>query len=190
MKLASSVFAGVAALAAVGASTSSRNYPDAWEPLRDGLRAWRALDFDADFAINVGTEEGRQFLYTTDDFTMQTEMEGASLSKWPAAVMISGLVSDGTMSYDDKVRALCGLEFGGFVLRVLYRCSFSGRANCCCLSWAGRTSGMTNHRPICWCTLFCVDLVAMTRLAATHNLLWLFHESGKQVPRLLGDGSH
>jgi len=29
-------------------------------------------------------------------------MAGASLSKWPSAVMISGLVNDGTMSYDDK----------------------------------------------------------------------------------------
>lgn len=32
-----------------------------------------------------------------------TRMAGASLSKWPAAVMISGLVADGTMSYDDPV---------------------------------------------------------------------------------------
>jgi len=31
-----------------------------------------------------------------------TEMPGASLSKWPASVMISGLVADGTMSYSDK----------------------------------------------------------------------------------------
>lgn len=30
-------------------------------------------------------------------------MKGASLSKWPAAIMISGLVADGTMSYDDPV---------------------------------------------------------------------------------------
>jgi CubicO group peptidase (beta-lactamase class C family) len=30
-------------------------------------------------------------------------MAGASLSKWPAAIMISGLVADGTMSYDDPV---------------------------------------------------------------------------------------
>ncbi len=29
-------------------------------------------------------------------------MPGASLSKWPAAVMISGLVADGIMSYDDR----------------------------------------------------------------------------------------
>merc|ERR1712196_296807 len=33
---------------------------------------------------------------------MQKKLEGASLSKWPAAVMISGLVKDGIMSFDDK----------------------------------------------------------------------------------------
>jgi CubicO group peptidase (beta-lactamase class C family) len=32
----------------------------------------------------------------------ETRMPGASLSKWPAAVMISGLVADGIMSYDDR----------------------------------------------------------------------------------------
>jgi len=31
-----------------------------------------------------------------------TSLLGASLSKWPSAVMISGLVADGIMSYDDK----------------------------------------------------------------------------------------
>lgn len=29
-------------------------------------------------------------------------MPGASLSKWPSAVMISGMVQDGILSYDDK----------------------------------------------------------------------------------------
>lgn len=33
---------------------------------------------------------------------MHTRLPGASLSKWPAALMISGLVADGTLSYDDK----------------------------------------------------------------------------------------
>lgn len=34
---------------------------------------------------------------------METECVGASLSKWPSAVMISGIVADGIMSYDDEV---------------------------------------------------------------------------------------
>ena len=45
---------------------------------------------------------GEEFLYSPDGFSMTTEMAGASLSKWPAAVMISGLVNDGTMAFTDK----------------------------------------------------------------------------------------
>ena len=29
-----------------------------WEPLREGLEAWTALQFDAKFALNIGSEKG------------------------------------------------------------------------------------------------------------------------------------
>ena len=91
------------ALAASPASSGSRRIGvDAWAPLRAGIDAWAALDFDADFAVNVGTAAGEQFLYSPDGFSMATELQGASLSKWPAAVMIAGLVNDGVMAFEDK----------------------------------------------------------------------------------------
>ena len=47
-------------LAALGAN--SANTTDPWAPLVAGLEAWAALSFDADFAVNVGTTEGRKFV--------------------------------------------------------------------------------------------------------------------------------
>ena len=35
---------------------------DEWQSLRDGIDAWAALDFDANFAVNVGTADGEKFL--------------------------------------------------------------------------------------------------------------------------------
>ena len=76
---------------------------DRWAPLREGLEAWTALSFDAKFALNVGDESGALFTWESPGFSMNgTRMEGASLSKWPAATMITGLVNDGTLSFDDK----------------------------------------------------------------------------------------
>jgi hypothetical protein len=75
---------------------------DAWAPVREGVEAWAALNLDARFSINAGDETGAKFKWITKDgFTERTVMSGASLSKWPSAVMISGLVNDGIMSYDD-----------------------------------------------------------------------------------------
>lgn len=75
---------------------------DVWAPLRRGVEAWSALQFDTQFAINVGDASGRLFAWETPGFSMsKTRMKGASLSKWPSAVMISGLVADGTLAYDD-----------------------------------------------------------------------------------------
>jgi len=54
--------------------------------------------------VNVGDATGTLFTWESNNFSMkETRMKGASLSKWPAAVMISGLVEDGTMAYDDPV---------------------------------------------------------------------------------------
>jgi hypothetical protein len=73
-----------------------------WHSLTAGIDAWRALDLDANFLVNVGVDDGRSFLHTPDDFSMEHEMEGASLSKWPAAMMISKVVEAGHMKFTDK----------------------------------------------------------------------------------------
>ena len=83
------------------ATLGVNNATDPWAPLAAGLEAWAALSFDADFAVNVGTVEGRKFVWQSPGFTMKSRVAGASLSKWPAAIMISGLVNDGIMKYDD-----------------------------------------------------------------------------------------
>jgi len=75
-----------------------------WEALQEGISAWAEMSFDADFAVNVGDHTGTLFEWSTPGFSMDTtRMPGASLSKWPASVMISGLVNDGIMSFDDRV---------------------------------------------------------------------------------------
>ena len=50
----------------------------------------------------MGTANGSLFTWESPGFSFGgTRMAGASLSKWPAAVMLAGLVSDGTLSFDD-----------------------------------------------------------------------------------------
>ena len=76
---------------------------DPWDLLREGAEAWHALDFDGEFSVNVGNDHGTLFRWESPGFSSsKTRLAGASLSKWPAAIMISGLVNDGTLSYDDK----------------------------------------------------------------------------------------
>ena len=78
---------------------------DRWQVLRDGAAAWHAMQFDGAFSVNVGDESGTLFKWDSPGFSSSsTYMAGASLSKWPAAVMISGLVHDGTMTYEDLAR--------------------------------------------------------------------------------------
>ena len=73
-----------------------------WTPLHEGLGGWHRQGFSKKFAFNVGNASGTQFTASHGDFfNMRTKVEGASLSKWPAASMISGLVADGTLSFDD-----------------------------------------------------------------------------------------
>lgn len=75
---------------------------DAWAPLRLGLEAWSALQLSAKFAVTVGDANGTRFQFSSEGFSMaETKLVGASLSKWPAAVMIAGLVQDGTLGFDD-----------------------------------------------------------------------------------------
>uniref|UniRef100_A0A7S0LI79 Beta-lactamase-related domain-containing protein n=1 Tax=Coccolithus braarudii TaxID=221442 RepID=A0A7S0LI79_9EUKA len=75
---------------------------DEWHDLRAGLDAWKELGFGDQFAVNVGDANGTRFTWESPGFSMEMSLlAGASLSKWPAAVMISGLVKDGVLSYSD-----------------------------------------------------------------------------------------
>jgi len=91
-------------ITSIALAYSTQAQADQWATLQQGIESWAALNFDQDFAVNVGNANGTIWTYSTPDFSMsKTRMAGASLSKWPAAIMISGLVADGTMSYDDPV---------------------------------------------------------------------------------------
>eukprot|EP01060_Flectonema_neradi_P039427 TRINITY_DN867_c0_g1_i1.p1 TRINITY_DN867_c0_g1~~TRINITY_DN867_c0_g1_i1.p1 ORF type:complete len:753 (+),score=175.72 TRINITY_DN867_c0_g1_i1:147-2405(+) len=73
-----------------------------WTPLHEGLGSWHRQGFSKRFAFNVGNASGTQFTSSHGEFfNMRTKVEGASLSKWPAAAMISGLVADGILNFDD-----------------------------------------------------------------------------------------
>lgn len=74
----------------------------AWEPLRDLLSQWKFTD---NFAVAIGNaEQGRLFVYEHGNFSMHTPVETASTSKWPSAMMLAGLVEDGTIaSLDDPI---------------------------------------------------------------------------------------
>jgi len=75
-------------------------------PLDSALKAWNELQFDDNFAINVGDATGTLYTWSSPNFNMQTKVEGASLSKWPSAIMISGLVADGIIDYETKANAV------------------------------------------------------------------------------------
>lgn len=73
-----------------------------WTSLKDGLDAWAALDFESPFGVSAGDATGALFRWESRNFSLDaTRMAGASLSKWPAAVMVSGLVANGTLAFDD-----------------------------------------------------------------------------------------
>jgi len=87
----------------VQASGKTFTKGDEWQVLRDGLDTWAELNLDVDFSVNVGNKDGTLFTYSKGKTGMNTRLPGASLSKWPAAMTISGLVADGTLLYDDKI---------------------------------------------------------------------------------------
>ena len=73
---------------------------DKWTPLRTLLDGWL---FTKNYAVNVGTVDGSEFVYTHGNMTMDTPVGTLSTSKWPSAMMMAGLVNDGTIeSLDDK----------------------------------------------------------------------------------------
>jgi len=73
-----------------------------WGPLLEGLKLWVGLGWDTDFAFNVGNTKGNLLTVHYGKVNMTSRLPGASLSKWPAGAMIAGLVSDGTMKFEDK----------------------------------------------------------------------------------------
>jgi hypothetical protein len=73
-----------------------------WDLLKRGAEAWHNIAFDGEFSVNVGDASGTLFKWESPGFSSHsTRMAGASLSKWPAATMLVGLVADGTLSFDD-----------------------------------------------------------------------------------------
>jgi serine-type D-Ala-D-Ala carboxypeptidase/endopeptidase len=74
---------------------------DKWAPLRKQLDGWQ---FTNNFAVNVGDETGPLFSYSHGNLTVHTPVLTFSTSKWPMAMMVLGLVADGTIaSLDDRV---------------------------------------------------------------------------------------
>jgi len=72
-----------------------------WDSLKQLLEGW---EFTTNYAVVVGTDEGRLFTYEGGNFTMKTQVPTGSTSKWPSAMMFAGLVNDGTVSsLDDPV---------------------------------------------------------------------------------------
>mmetsp|Transcript_25915 Transcript_25915/g.41717 ORF Transcript_25915/g.41717 Transcript_25915/m.41717 type:complete len:406 (+) Transcript_25915:97-1314(+) len=71
-----------------------------WKSLRSQLEAW---PYTEDFAVEVGNEKGRLFLFEKGNMTMNRKVMTASTSKWPIASMITAVVADGKIdSLDDK----------------------------------------------------------------------------------------
>lgn len=73
-----------------------------WAALTQLLQGWQ---FTTEFALTVGTpEHGRLFTYEGGNLTLETMIPTGSTSKWPSAMMVAGLVEDGTIrSFDDRV---------------------------------------------------------------------------------------
>jgi len=72
---------------------------DPWSPVRSVLDGWQFTD---NFAVTVGNASGPLFQYTHGNFSLTTPVATASTSKWPMAMMMVGLVHDGTIgSLDD-----------------------------------------------------------------------------------------
>jgi hypothetical protein len=72
-----------------------------WAPLRKQLDEWLFTD---NFAVSIGnSSHGHIFTHLKGNMTMTTKVETASTSKWPIAMMLTGLVKDGSIkSLDSK----------------------------------------------------------------------------------------
>jgi len=76
---------------------------DGWEGVRPLLDAWQSTGWDVNFSVNAGNTEGTLFTHTEGSVSMNSRLLGASLSKWPAAMTVSGLVAEGKVNFEDKV---------------------------------------------------------------------------------------
>ena len=79
----------------VSKSPSTSTSP--WSGLTDQLDGW-VLSSSKGFAFTVGNSSGVQYQYAKNKFSMHEQIETASTSKWPMAMMFVGLVQDGTIS--------------------------------------------------------------------------------------------
>merc|ERR1712166_1573573 len=86
-------------LAAVVAAAESKPHAK-WKVLRELLQGW---EFTTEYAVSVGDASGELFRYEGGNFTMRTLVPTGSTSKWPSAMMVTGLVNDGTVGLDDPV---------------------------------------------------------------------------------------
>eukprot|EP00039_Didymoeca_costata_P018593 m.334112 g.334112 ORF g.334112 m.334112 type:complete len:484 (+) comp17291_c0_seq1:48-1499(+) len=90
-------------LLTLAAPAPGSTLPPAWSVLDDLGAAWEDFQFDVKFGLNVGDARAIRYVYESSGFSMSTtRMEGASLSKWPSAVMLGAVVNDGKMSLDDR----------------------------------------------------------------------------------------
>lgn len=107
MKVFTALFTLIAAISAL--EVPDFDVPagkDKWAPLTELLKGW---EYTKNFAVQVGTaEEGQVYLYQAGNMTMHTPVGTASTSKWPSAMMVAGLVNDGTISSLDD---LCSKYF-------------------------------------------------------------------------------
>jgi len=70
-----------------------------WTPLEEQLDAWVLTQ---NFGVVVGNASGIQFEYVHGNFSLHEVVETASTSKWPIAMMLAGLVDDGTIKSLDS----------------------------------------------------------------------------------------
>jgi len=90
-----------ALLLLVAIATAADSKPHSkWNVLTELLEGW---EFTTEYAISVGDASGELFRYEGGNFTMNTQVPTGSTSKWPSAMMVTGLVNDGTVGLDDPV---------------------------------------------------------------------------------------
>jgi len=72
-----------------------------WNDVKTQLDAWVLSGTDG-FGFVVGNASGVQFSYAKAPFSLHQVIETASTSKWPMAMMFTGLVHDGTIASLDS----------------------------------------------------------------------------------------
>ena len=121
---------------------------DEWKVIRDGMQAWHDLSFGESFGLAVGDTTGSKFTHNVgrhDMFT--TAIAGESMSKFTTTMMISNMVHQGILSFDDEVSKY--LDFwekdptkplGGATLRHLLSFTTGFRKDVCYGENAGESA--------------------------------------------------